>query len=1057
MKRAISLALVLVLSIGVVGLLFYRPESGSAGARVGDAAPTVREDPESGTQTKLEGAEEARPRSRAPQSLRMTVVDAGQRRIPGATVMWSPLDAAWIAAEDAWPDLDWEKLDRQSLSGITDEQGEVTLELPSAVPVRSVVWVTHAEHEAVGLALDAVHESSWPAVVRLEDRSQLHVHVSGVPDASSVATRVHQLADCGEALLGGLDPLARSARRAFHRMSGVDANGRATFAALPGEQRLWATCEALRSAPWVGRAPAAVELELGPTFALGGSVAWDRTATPTLNARVSCSRMRGNDREELVRTVVRADGSFGDLRIPVVSCDAYVVELEGTGITRQYVDLVNPEPDEHRTVTFMAQAGSTVMVRVIDPDALAVSNANVSVQWMEESTWRRIDRRTNSEGIASFDGLPPAAVWLRARAAGFVPNLLPQIELNLHDGTPIVVRLERAGVVEGQCLLAGKPAREFTVNFWKKEPKDGGKLEVRDSTDGRFRVDEAAPGEFVLFATGTTSIQSPQVRVIVDTAKPASCVLELPAPRTATGRVVAGTTGEPVASARVALQVRVGTDILRPWKEASPVGPTGAFSISGVVPGRNYLRVTADGFAPRVVDVQVGDESATDIGTIGLHQHGSIEVQLVGAPDQDFSAMRIDLQGVDPRPYVPVPTSGIVRFDGLMPGSYSPRIVFKDNSSRFLSAFVPPGRHVRVTTQVAEGGFEVEVEPGSSELAERLYELRVSWAESSGIDGDEFYPIRRGRSVRVRTLDTKRVFLEANDREGVVLGVGRFDLTGTPNDVVHFRVEGHSPVLRVVDRARHPIAGARVGVIGVEMDSSWARSCSTDGEGLCVLEGIAFQFVGISLHHIDHGTTPVQIIELPRDRTEPIELVLDAPLALRVQVLDHAARLSGIELFARDLGRYEDGLGPGTSDATGLAAWSQVAAGTYEVSVVHPGVWPDVARIEVKEAGEPVPLQVRRLGNVVFRMSTTLGNPVRDARIELECVERGISVATWIADGAVPAPAHGLVTDERGELAVRGLPNGEFRYKATLPSGVVLDGVVTVPPSATIDVPLRVE
>lgn len=103
--------------------------------------------------------------------------------------MWSPLDAAWIAAEDAWPDLDWEKLDRQSLSGITDEQGEVTLELPSAVPVRSVVWVTHAEHEAVGLALDAVHESSWPAVVRLEDRSQLHVHVSGVPDASSVATR----------------------------------------------------------------------------------------------------------------------------------------------------------------------------------------------------------------------------------------------------------------------------------------------------------------------------------------------------------------------------------------------------------------------------------------------------------------------------------------------------------------------------------------------------------------------------------------------------------------------------------------------------------------------------------------------------------------------------------------------------------------------------------------------------------------------------------------------------------------------------------------------------
>ncbi|MBK7876292.1 MAG: carboxypeptidase regulatory-like domain-containing protein [Planctomycetes bacterium] len=737
-----------------------------------------------------------------------------------------------------------------------------------------------------------------------------------------------------------------------------------------------------------------------------------------------------------------------------------MVELEGEALTRQYADLVDPAPGDHRTVTFAVKTGSTLTVRVIDPEALAVPNASVSAQWMEGAAWRRLDRRTNTEGNAAFEGLPPAAVWFRARAAGFVPNLLPQLETNLHDGSPILARLERAGVVEGRCLLEGKPARDFTVNFWKKEPRDGGKVEVRGSADGSFRVDEAAPGELVLFAMGTTSIQSPQVRVVVDTAKPTKCVLELPAPCTATGRVVAGMTGEPIPSARVALQVRVGSQILRPWKEASPVDVTGAFSIRGLAPGLNYVRITADGFAPRVVHADVGEEGRVDLGSIGLHQHGSIEVRLVGAPDQDLSAIRVDLQGIDPRPFVPVPSNGIVHFDGLMPGSYSPRIVFKDNSSRFLTAHVTPGRRVRVSTPISEEGIEVAVEPGTPEIAERLYELRVTFVDRMGVESDEFYPIRRERSVRVRTLDTKRIYLEANDRDGVVLGVGRFELTGTQGEVVNFRVEGRSPVLRIVDRARKPVAGARVGVVGVvgaEMDLSWARFSFTDGDGLCVLEGLTFETVGISLFHPDLGSTSVKIVELPRDRTEPLELVLDAPLELRVQVLDHAARLPGIELFARDLGRSEDGLGPGTSDAAGLAKWSQVAAGTYEVSVVHPGVWPDSARVEVNDSEEPVPFQVRRLGHVQFRVSTTLGNPVRGARFELHSVERGASVATWIAEGAVPSPVNGLVTDERGELAVRGLPNGEFRYRATLPNGNVLDGVVIVPPSATIDVLLRVE
>ncbi|MBI5364715.1 MAG: carboxypeptidase regulatory-like domain-containing protein [Planctomycetes bacterium] len=972
-------------------------------------------------------------------------------------MVWSGLDSAWIQAERAWPDLDWDALARNSVSGVTDERGEVRLELPATPRVRSVVWATHPEYLGVGIAADEGRDPPLPQTVRLQERSHLAVRVLGTPAGAQSEVQAHRLLECGDEALAVLDPLARSVRRALRQSMSVDANGRAVLSPLPGEQRVWASCGELHSAPWIGRAPADVELDLRPTFTVGGNVTWDRSARPSLGARITCYAVRGADREVIARTSVRADGSFGDLRLPLVACDSYVVELGADSMTRQYADVFDPKPGEHRTLEFTVHPGSALTVRVLDPDSLGVPGASVSGQWMEGPTWRRMDRRTDSEGTAVLDGIPPAAVWIRVRAAGFVPKLNPQLETDLHDGSPIVVRLSRAGVVEGQCLLAGKPAGDFTVHFWTKKPKDGGKLEVRSSTDGRFRVDEAATGELVLLATGPTSMQSPQVRVLVEEAKPTSAVLELPAPRVAIGRVVDGVTGEPVPSARVALQIRVGDQILRPWKEATRVDAGGAFALSGLVPGPNFLRVTAEGFAARTVDLHVGAEERVDAGAIGLHHDGSIEVQLVGAPGQDFSGIRVDLQGIELRPFTPVPSSGVVCFDGLMPGSYGPRIVFKDNSTRFLLTHVAPGRHVKLVTPVGEEGVEVEVEGATPELAERLYELRVTFLCADGTEGEEYYPIRRGRNVRVRTLDAKRVYLEATDREQAVLGVGRFELTGARGEILHFRVEGRSPVLRIVDRARQPIAGARVGVMGAELESTWARQCSTDGDGLCVLEGVPFESVGISLRHPDHGVTAMQIVELPRDSTQPIELVFDARLALRLQVLDHAASLAGIEFFATDLGRYEDGLGPATSDAVGLATWPSVGAGVYVVNVVHPGVWPDTARVEVKESSQPIPFQVRRLGNVEFRVTTTLGNPVVGARFELHSVERDHSVAQWIEEGAVPAPAQGLRTDEQGRLAVRGLPNGEFRFQALLPNGATLEGTITVPPANTLEHPIRIE
>ena len=65
---------------------------------------------------------------------------------------------------------------------------------------------------------------------------------------------------------------------------------------------------------WIGRAPAEVELDLRPTFTVGGTVSWDHAATPALDAKISCSSMRGTDREELASTFVRADGTIARIK-----------------------------------------------------------------------------------------------------------------------------------------------------------------------------------------------------------------------------------------------------------------------------------------------------------------------------------------------------------------------------------------------------------------------------------------------------------------------------------------------------------------------------------------------------------------------------------------------------------------------------------------------------------------------------------------------------------------------------------------------------------------------
>jgi hypothetical protein len=92
-------------------------------------------------------------------------------------------------------------------------------------------------------------------------------------------------------------------------------------------------------------------------------------------------------------------------------------------------------------------------------------------------------------------------------------------------------------------------------------------------------------------------------------------------------------------------------------------------------------------------------------------------------------------------------------------------------------------------------------------------------------------------------------------------------------------------------------------------------------------------------------------------------------------------------------------------------------------------------------------MQVRRRGSLEFEVRNAQGLAVSDQVIDLKSVEFEADVAEWLAQKKVKSVQGGLQTDKSGRLRIDGLPRGDHVWSIDAGSGVVLEGLVSIPPN----------
>lgn len=134
------------------------------------------------------------------------------------------------------------------------------------------------------------------------------------------------------------------------------------------------------------------------------------------------------------------------------------------------------------------------------------------------------------------------------------------------------------------------------------------------------------------------------------------------------------------------------------------------------------------------------------------------------------------------------------------------------------------------------------------------------------------------------------------------------------------------------------------------------------------------------------------------------------------------------------------------SDQSGLAEMRALAQDSYTLRLEKSDCWPAQAQVEARQAGDPEPVQVRRLGDLELKILSADGLPVNGLAVNLTSVEFETAVSRWIEEGRVKGD--GLVTDVYGGIGIERLPRGLYRWGITRAGEAPFEGECEVLPGA---------
>ncbi|HED64424.1 MAG TPA: carboxypeptidase regulatory-like domain-containing protein [Planctomycetes bacterium] len=987
-------------------------------------------------------------------ALRGWVLDPDGRGIAGAVVRLTHLEGADLEWEPSWKVDEWGRVDRQVQETRTDSEGGFQF---AATDAREGGDPCLLDAAAQGYATSATQFDAAAAAepIRLVLTPAEPVRVQ-VVDAQGVPVAGAEVSQFGVASEEEARTRARGPgtwRRYLEHVTIADGNGLATLPRLGGEQVLVAREGSRRSLPWRGVPRGRVVLRLLPTFRLSGLVSlpdWSSLGYEG-ERRIRITAKRGGIERQLAALRGVDAGPYGPVELPVLPGATYTVHLEGSPIipVRRSFDV--PSADDETRVDLEAELGTPLWVLVTDMENEPIEDSRVTLRWTYEGRPNHVTRHSDADGYANMWSLPPVTFSIVASAPGYATEEFTGFELP-EDGGHIPVRLVPAARVRGKCFFRGEPVTDFSVTAYADGPARWTTKQFTAREDGSFELDDAPAGRAFVIASTEDLPPSDPVAVEVREGEEAEVRIELREGWPRSGVVVDGETGKPIPHARIRRSMVAqllaenwwGTDVL--------TGVDGGFRLEALPEGRSAIEVSAPGYATFLTLVDGGDRFTESPIHVALERTVSIRIQLTGLSPGSYGGF--DATGQGPTGSLPMKwfsPDGVAEYPDASPGYYRIQVRGDPNARDRISASVDihakPRRNILVPVRVG-GPNRLSVHLDLDSIAGSDDELwaQLRYRTPGGKDMLLVGPFSPEGVFEVDGIDAPSVWVEAIRRSGESLAASQGSFAdGTLS--LELSAEDTPFHLRVVDDHGEPLPAVYVMVIDPRT-GAYGASGSTGADGTIDLRGLPRREVEVNLYSKTHGFRTAAPIS---GKDDGAELVLSATASLELDVQHDGTPISGVNARLLTAGNevYYSGQ---TSDAQGVVTWSKLHPGTYRVRIMHPSYWQVEREVSATVDPRPIEIAMRALGDLSLRVVSSEGVAVAGLRMELVDGASGESVQEWISgDRGIDAS---LVTDERGECELNGLPEGQYRVFAA--GGEEL-GEARVVGSARSEVELRIQ
>lgn len=971
-------------------------------------------------------------------------VFSGAAPLVNATVHFTVLSTEDIEWELAWFADDWGRLNRESMMTRTGPGGLFEFDAPLASPSGAVVWATHPDHLAAAQVLGKDRES-WPHDVRLvldpSDSIDVFVRESGGRAVAGAIVEQFGLTPRGASRTTGAFN-ERLARRLMTASRTTGPDGTASFEPLPGEQIFSATHADLASVSWRGPARERVVLTLHPTFEVRGQVSipsWEHL-NYVGERRITIAAQTRNLWRTLhtVRSV--ENGEYGPVVLPLVESDRYRIRLEGSPIIPVEVFFEPPRAGARLTLDLATEIGVNVSFRVSDREDRLIPEAVVKVMWQSPERldhWNFVERSCNESGLINVWSLPAGAMKFEASAPGYVPFISGIEATSTYDHSYAQIRLEQAGRLRGRCTHEGQPVTDFEVIVWQPALVLGtSPTTFFDREDGRFEIDTVPVGEFWVTASSADLVGGEPLQVSCPPGGEVEVELELTRGLLGHGQVVDAGTGDPIADAEVQIFVKGGITPVARWGLPRPVEADGTFEFAGFVPGVNHLRVQAPGYSRNVQQQELAPGGTIDWGTIAMERSSAFRIELERAD----TSLRVEVSGEGSQviPAHVFTEDNTLVVPDVSSGNYYLKFMEGSGVETYLEMELVPGQNWILRERIdGPNTLTVEVQPETGHSLPQLSRVEVAYLSSQGFRHERAGVPRNG-VARFEGIDSERVTVHVYDGLGEPLATSGGVFAGADLHLV-LTLGGEPFDLRVIDPEGEPIPEVRVLVTDPESPGSvWITG--TDASGECRIIGVPERAVTVHLEHASHGSHYGIALD---GTSRSAEVVLDGRGKLDLLVRDGDEPLA--DIFCRVVDTNGTPLQPqAKTDAGGRAVLAALAVAPYHLSFHRSDCWEVQATVTAKLAGDPTPVQVRRLADLELQILSASGLPVHDLAVELTSLEFEAAVAGWLEEGRVRS--EGLRTDLRGQIRVERLPRGSYRWRLTPPSGEPLEGQIELEP-----------